>query len=185
MVLLGVRKISSHAHKSGSWYVFGDLTVPKFRRAPLSFHMEVLPKEGSRTISVNLSFRSIIEPWISCPSNINVDLKPGMNTSAVGDKWTLPTSNVKKITAVDPPGVSGSYQFSAGTTNVKWAAVNEIGKSAYCVIQVNIKGKYALLVALLLIFSLLPLYAVVIKCMKIVNKIIEIYYHFIANLSLW
>ena len=74
-----------------------------------------------------------------------MDLKPGMNTSAVGDKWTLPTSNVKNITAVDPPGVSSSYQFPAGKTNVKWAAVNEIGEHAYCVVQVDVRGKYVLL----------------------------------------
>ena len=112
--------------------------------------MEIFPT--GNTIPVNLSFRSILEPWISCPSNIYVDLKPGMNTSAVGDKWTLPTSNVKNITAVDPPGVSSSYQFPAGKTNVKWAAVNEIGEYAYCVVQVDIKGKKALLATLLLMF---------------------------------
>ena len=112
--------------------------------------MEILPRGDA--ISVNLSFRSILEPWISCPSNIDVDLKPGMNTSAVGDKWTLPISNVKNITVVDPPGVSSSYQFPAGYTNVKWAAVNEIGEHAYCVVQVDVKGKYVLLTTLLLVF---------------------------------
>ena len=81
-----------------------------------------------------------------------MDLKPGMNTSAVGDKWTLPISNVKNITAVDPPGVSSSYQFPAGYTNVKWVAVNEIGEQAYCVVQVNVKGKYVLLATLLFVF---------------------------------
>ena len=96
----------------------------------------------SCTISTSISFRSILEPWISCPAHINVVLKPGMNTSDVGDKWTLPTSNVKNITAVDPPGVSGSYQFPAGSTMVKWVAINEIGEQDYCVAYVNVKGKY-------------------------------------------
>ena len=74
-----------------------------------------------------------------------MDLKPGMNTSALGDKWTLPIANVKNITAVDPPGVSSSYQFPAGITTVKWVAVNEIGEHAYCVFGVSIEGEYVVL----------------------------------------
>ena len=81
-----------------------------------------------------------------------MDLKPGMNTSTVGDKWTLPVANVKNITAVEPPGVSSSYQFPAGTTTVKWVAVNEIGEHAFCVIHVVIEGTYAGLVTLLCSF---------------------------------
>lgn len=79
------------------------------------------------------------KPWISCPANINVVLKPGMNTSDVSDKWTIPTSNVQNITAVVPPGVSSSYQFPPGSTMVKWVAVNEIGEQDYCVVYVSVK----------------------------------------------
>lgn len=117
-------------------------------------------------ISVNLSFRSILEPWISCPADINVVLKPGMNTSDVSDKWTLPTANVNNITAVDPPGVSSSYQFPAGNTIVKWVAVNEIGEQAYCVVHVNVYGKYALLyicIVLLMLMLLLLLLSSIVK----------------------
>ena len=97
-------------------------------------------------------------------------LKPGMNTSDVSDKWTLPTSNVNNITAVDPPGVSSSYRFPVGNTIVKWVAVNEIGEQAYCVVHVNVYGKYAssyicslLLMLMLLLLLLSSIVVVVIK----------------------
>ena len=69
-----------------------------------------------------------------------------MNTSDVSDKWTRPTSNVKNITAVDPPGVSANYLFPVGTTKVKWIAVNKIGQSASCNAYVNVQGKCFMIV---------------------------------------
>ncbi|XP_078369779.1 uncharacterized protein LOC144653611 [Oculina patagonica] len=79
------------------------------------------------------------KPYISCPADIYVVLKPGMSTADVSDKWTRPTANVKNITAVSPPGVSSSYQFPYGNTIVKWVAVNEIGEHDYCVVHVNVR----------------------------------------------
>ena len=62
----------------------------------------------------------------------------------MGDKWKRPSSNVNNITAVSPPGVSRSYQFPAGTTLVKWVAVNEIGEHKHCFVAVYIEGKISL-----------------------------------------
>nr|XP_058971506.1 sushi, von Willebrand factor type A, EGF and pentraxin domain-containing protein 1-like [Pocillopora verrucosa] len=78
-------------------------------------------------------------PYITCPSDINVILKPGMSTADVSDQWKIPTANVKNVTAVEPPGVSSSYRFPFGSTTVRWAAVNEIGQAKFCTVLVGVK----------------------------------------------
>ena len=83
----------------------------------------------------------LLEPLITCPSDISVVLKPGMSTADISDQWSRPTSNVNNVTAVSPPGVSGSYQFPYGDTIVRWVAVNEIGEHANCVVRVNVEGR--------------------------------------------
>lgn len=49
---------------------------------------------------------------------------------------------------------------------MKWVAVNEIGEQAYCVVHVNVYGKYALLyicIVLLMLMLLLLLLSSIVK----------------------
>lgn len=70
-----------------------------------------------------------------------------MNTSDVSDKWKRPTAiHATNITAVDPPGVSGSYQFPVGKTIVRWVAVNAIGDQDVCLVHVDVTGEYTFII---------------------------------------
>lgn len=80
-------------------------------------------------------------PWITCPSDITVTLAQNKSEYDVTALLEDPKSNVQNI-QVYPAKYRGQVIFPYGVTMLTYVATNEVGVTANCTTDINVRGKF-------------------------------------------
>ena len=87
------------------------------------------------------SFSVYPKPWISCPSDVAVDLAPNKNEYDATALIEQPQSNVKNI-QMFPEKYRNNLVFPYGLTILTYVASNEVGTTANCTTDIIVQGRH-------------------------------------------